>query len=283
VIERLYFLNAMITIYRYQTCRANPSNLFEYSVVPDDPFRSPWMNCACSGAQALEKAMRIGLIADDDSYFRMAMSAILTKQLGFSQIIEVGSLDEAIECLDQNSDVSVALFDLSMPGMTTLTNLRMVRENFPNARVAVVSGSKSRRDILLSLEAGVHGYVPKSLSVAELTGALQTVLDGILYVPSSLADVDAFPVEEPPSKSDHLETDEIESAHLLTRRQQEVLELLIKGKSNKEIALALKLGEGTVKVHLAAIFRHFGVNNRAAAAVAATRARLSDVHLTQAH
>jgi DNA-binding NarL/FixJ family response regulator len=227
--------------------------------------------------------MRIGLIADDDSYFRMAISAILTTQLGFSQIIEVGSLNEAIERLDQNSDVSVALFDLTMPGMTTLTNLRMVRENFPNARVAVVSGSQSRRDILLSLEAGVHGYVPKCLSVTELTGALQTVLDGKLYVPSLLADVDASPQEEPPAKPARLETDEFDPVHLLTRRQQEVLELLIKGKSNKEIALALKLGEGTVKVHLAAIFRHFGVNNRAAAAVAATRAHLSETHLSQTH
>src|SRR5689334_7063211 len=227
--------------------------------------------------------MRIGLIADDDSYFRMAVSAILTTQLGFSRIIEAGSLDEAIEHLDQNSDVSVALLDLSMPGMTTLAHLRMVRENFPNARVAVVTGSQSRRDILLSLEAGVHGYVPKSLSITELTGALQRVLEGTLYVPSSLAVVDASPDEELPAKPSRPQDDDVEPAFILTKRQQEVLALLVKGKSNKEIALALKLGEGTVKVHLAAIFRHFGVNNRAAAAVAATRAHLGDLHLAQAH
>jgi len=227
--------------------------------------------------------MRIGLIADDDTYFRMAMSAILTRQLGFSHIMEVGSLDEALECLDRNSGVSAALFDLSMPGMTTPANLRIVRESFPQARIAVVSGSRSRRDILLSLEAGVHGYVPKSLSIAELTGALQTVLDGSLYVPSLLADVDAYSENNQPGKPVRTGPDEIDPAHLLTRRQQEVLDLLIKGKSNKEIALALKLGEGTVKVHLAAIFRHFGVNNRAAAAVAATRAHLGDSHLVHAH
>jgi DNA-binding NarL/FixJ family response regulator len=156
----------------------------------------------------------------------------------------------------------------------------MVRESFPNARVAVVSGSKSRRDILQSLEAGVHGYVPKSLSVAELTGALQKVLDGNLYVPPSLADVDTPSEATSHSKPERAETDEIDPAHMLTRRQHEVLELLIKGKSNKEIALALKLGEGTVKVHLAAIFRHFGVNNRAAAAVAATRAHAGSSRLS---
>lgn len=227
--------------------------------------------------------MRIGLIADDDTYFRMAMSAILTRQLGFSHIMEVGSLDEALTCLDQNSEVSAALFDLSMPGMTTPTNLRIVRENFPKARVAVVSGSQSRRDILLALEAGVHGYVPKSLSIAELTGALRTVLDGSLYVPCCLANVDPATDDAPPARTERAVPDDIDPLHLLTRRQQEVLDLLIRGKSNKEIALALKLGEGTVKVHLAAIFRHFGVTNRAAAAVAATRSSLGASQRIQAH
>lgn len=227
--------------------------------------------------------MCIGLIADDDNYFRLAIGAILTKKLGFTQVIEAGTFDEAVEYLDQNSKVSVVLLDLSMPGMTTLAKLKMVRESFPTARVAVVSGSHSRRDILLSLEAGVHGYVPKSLSVAELTEALKSVLDGNLYVPTLLADVETSLEEEAPAQPVQPEADELNACHTLTQRQREVLELLIKGKSNKEIAIALKLSEGTVKVHLAAIFRCFGVNNRAAAAVAATRAYLKEVPLTQAH
>lgn len=226
--------------------------------------------------------MRVGLIADDDAYFRMAVGAILTKQFGFSHVIEAGSLDEALECLGERSEVSAALFDLSMPGMATPTDLRAVRESFPKARVAVISGSSSRRDILLALEAGVHGYMPKSLSIKELTGALEAVFNGNLYVPSSLADIDAQAEE---SMADNLdrEPDGIDPSHVLTRRQQEVLDLLIKGKSNKEIALALKLSEGTVKIHLAAIFRHFGVNNRAAAAVAGARPYLNGRRLLKTH
>jgi DNA-binding NarL/FixJ family response regulator len=152
----------------------------------------------------MEAPMRVGLIADDDAYFRMAVSAILTRQFGFSGVLEAASLDEALECLSENPNVCAALFDLSMPGMRTPTHLRAVRECFPNARIAVISGSTSRHDILLALEAGV-------------------------------------------------------------------LDLLVQGKTNKEIALALRLGEGTVKIHMAAIFRYFGVNNRAAAAVAGAR------------
>ncbi|HZH51641.1 MAG TPA: response regulator transcription factor [Microvirga sp.] len=214
---------------------------------------------------------RVGLIADDDAYFRVAVGSILTRQFGFTDVIEAASLDEALDCLGGNVSTAAALFDLSMPGMQTPANLRAVRECYPQTRVAVISGSSSRRDILLALEAGVHGYMPKSLSIAELTSALQSVFTGSIYVPPSLAELTQaqeaslrLPEERSPANVN-------EPGHALTQRQQDVLDLLIQGKSNKEIAIALGLGEGTVKIHLAAIFRYFGVNNRAAAAVAGAR------------
>jgi DNA-binding NarL/FixJ family response regulator len=229
------------------------------------------------------KALRVGLIADDDAYFRMAVSAILTRQLGFSKVIEASSLDEALECLGENISTCAALFDLSMPGMRTPTNLRAVRECYPKTRVAVISGSSARRDILLALEAGVHGYMLKSLGITELTAALQTVFDGDIYVPPSLAEVPAAYDEPLRGQAESLSSEQIDPGHPLTPRQQEVLDLLIKGKSNKEMALALRLGEGTVKIHLAAIFRYFGVSNRAAAAVAGTRPYHAHRPLMAAH
>lgn len=219
----------------------------------------------------MERPMRIGLVADDDAYFRMAVGAILTRQLGFTDVMEAASLDQALECLGENAGASAALFDLSMPGMRTPSNLRAVRECFPNTRVAVISGSSSRSDILLALEAGVHGYMLKSLSITELTNALQRIFKGDIYVPPSLADVSST-AGEPVSERVIAPAAELpEAASPLTPRQQDVLDLLVQGKTNKEIALALKLGEGTVKIHMAAIFRYFGVNNRAAAAVAGAR------------
>ncbi|MCG7391514.1 response regulator transcription factor [Microvirga sp. ACRRW] len=226
---------------------------------------------------------RIGLIADDDAYFRMAVGAILSRQFGFSKIIEAGSLDEALERLGENDQIDVALFDLSMPGMRTPTNLRTVRECFPNAKVGVISASSNRRNILLALEAGVHGYMLKSLSITDLAAALQIIFDGGVYVPPCLADISSAPVET--SEEENIKTiaekaepsvpvqeaEPSETSSPLTPRQRDVLDLLVQGKTNKEIALALGLGEGTVKIHMAAIFRYFGVNNRAAAAVAGAR------------
>ncbi|WP_262265899.1 LuxR C-terminal-related transcriptional regulator [Microvirga yunnanensis] len=223
---------------------------------------------------------RVGLIADGDPYFRVAAAAILTHHFGFAELIEASSLDEALERLTENERIEAALLDLSMAGMRTPTNLRAIRECFPHARVAVLSASNARQDILSALEAGVHGYMLKSLPVADLVKALRVVFEGGIYVPPCLADISSGgslqPLRELPDVAPEPQPVPPEpapaaSVHALTSRQREVLDLLVQGKSNKEIALALKLGEGTVKIHMAAIFRYFGVNNRAAAAVAGAR------------
>ena len=236
------------------------------------------------------------LIADDDEFFRMALRTILTKTVGVTQVIETASLDEAVERLSEADNVSLALFDLAMPGMESAASLRAVRECFPTIRVAVVSASKRRSDILLALEAGAHGYIPKGLGVAELAGAIQALRSGAIYVPASLADLSGTESEPTPllSKATTVRgtsAGEGEPASLLptrrastasaphlTPRQAQVLALLMEGLSNKAIARELGLGEGTVKVHMAALFRALGVTSRAGAAAAATRLIKSDAH-----
>lgn len=217
----------------------------------------------------MSRSSKTSLVADDDEFFRIALRTILNK-LGFSEVIETASLDEAVERLSETSDVSLAIFDLAMPGMESAASLRAVRECFPGTQVAVVSASRRRADILLALEAGAHGYVPKGLGVAELSRALQAITEGVIFVPPSLAELGAFE-EEPNLPLASAYSSQPRSDKSLTTRQRQVLDLLVEGKSNKEIARALKLGEGTVKVHVAALFRTLGVTSRAAAAAAGLR------------
>lgn len=214
---------------------------------------------------------RSALIADDDEFFRAALSAILTKQLGFAKVFEAGSLDEALEKLGTQKSISAAFFDLAMPGVQSPANLKAVRDCFPTLRTSVVSGSMRRSDILSALEAGVHGYVPKSLGIKELTAALRSILEGAIYVPATLADLPSNAKE--PTSPFRLgnSSDNIGAASGLTPRQRDVLVLLVQGKSNKEIARTLNLGEGTVKVHVAALFRNLGVHTRSGAAAAGAR------------
>jgi DNA-binding NarL/FixJ family response regulator len=207
------------------------------------------------------------LIADDDAFFRIALSAILTRQLGFETVLEAGSLDDALELLGTRPDIRLALFDLSMPGMKQAASLAAVRECAEQVTLAVVSGSTSREDILGALGAGVHGYIPKVIGPAELCRALETVLSGQIYVPAVLAQPPASESSSAPLSSEQASA----SASRLTPRQREVLDALVLGRSNKEIARQLGLGEGTVKIHVAALLRTLRLPNRAAAAAYGAR------------
>jgi DNA-binding NarL/FixJ family response regulator len=221
----------------------------------------------------MQEADFTALVADDDAFFRLALGTILRRHFGCATVLEAGSLDEALEHLGTHPGIRLALFDLAMPGMRRAASLVAVRECHPEVRVAVVSGSQDRADILQALAAGVHGYVPKSLGPQDLAGALGRILDGDIYVPRSLADgagprVGLLDGLIPPEPAPPAAVGEGASLAQLTPRQREVLALLVEGRSNKEIARQLGLGAGTVKIHVAALLRAFGARNRAGVAAA---------------
>jgi len=214
---------------------------------------------------------RTALVVDDDPFFRIALSKILIDRLGCVEIIEAASFDGALELLAERPGISVALFDLAMPGMSSPSNLGVIRETFPQTLVVMISASSARADVISALQAGAHGYVPKSLGVAGIVAALQTIFEGKIYVPASLSDVvTAGQAPDGPSATLSVKSPP-DTLDGLTPRQRDVLIRLMDGMSNKEIARDLKLGEGTVKIHMAALFRNLGVKSRAAAAVAGAR------------
>jgi DNA-binding NarL/FixJ family response regulator len=243
-------------------------NSLGYPISSTSPANDPRQNSreqAESDQVQTMPQVKIALIADDDEFFRMAIRVILIEKLGFSEVIEAASLDSAIESLSFRDDISLALFDLAMPGMKSAASLRAVRENFADLKVAVVSGSRRREDVLLALTSGMNGYVPKSLGAACIRDALALVMDGLIYVPHLITDLH----EEDRCQA----VDETQAIiENLTPRQKDVLGLLIEAKSNKEIARILDLSEGTIKVHLSALFRILGTNSRSAAAIIGAKA-----------
>lgn len=222
------------------------------------------------------------LVADDDEYFRLALTALLKGPLGFSQVIETGSLDEALDKMATSAvPISLALFDLFMPGMDGPATLGAVRECYPNVRIAVVSASQSRLDVLTALDIGVHGYIPKGFGPNELVRALNIIANGDIFVPAFLSDMSGMAKSAPARSAEgsgqiklSREEDDIDANALLASispRQRDVLALLVKGYSNKQIAKELTLGEGTVKIHVATLLRNLGVANRTGAAAAGAR------------
>ncbi|MFT5742166.1 MAG: DNA-binding NarL/FixJ family response regulator [Paracoccaceae bacterium] len=207
------------------------------------------------------------LIADHDEYFRVALNTILTDRLDVPKVIETSSFDEALECLPAHPELSMALFALDMPGMDNWVDLHTVRELFPKLRVVVVSASQERQDILMALESGVHGYVSKAASVDELSEALSMICKGFVYIPPIFPDLPTHPEQNQYFALGEAKARTINYPHV-TPRQKEIIELLVTGKSNKEMARAMDISEGTVKFHLSSAFRLLNATNRVEAATA---------------
>jgi DNA-binding NarL/FixJ family response regulator len=220
----------------------------------------------------IEGAGEEAVVADDDAFFRLAMTSVLTEHFGFARVHQAGSLDDAIEVLAERPAIRLALFDLAMPGMAGPGNLAAVRECNPGVTTVVVSGSTRREDVFLALRAGVHGFVAKGSSVDTLVQALRIIQDGFVLVPSFVTRIDEAPTCETLAVGAN-------PAGCLTPRQRQVLDLIAAGRSNKEIARSLSLGEGTVKIHVTALLRALGVPNRSAAAAWAVANRVASLAL----
>jgi DNA-binding NarL/FixJ family response regulator len=156
-----------------------------------------------------------------------------------------------------------------MPGFISFDSLREARECYPKIRFLVISGSDAKEDVLRCLAAGLHGFVSKMQPDDEIVTAVKSVLRGGIYVPPWLAHVGML---EPsrrfgPGLQSYLKVQD--PLAKLTPRQRDVLPLLARGMSNKEIARALKIAEATTKIHAAALCRVLGARNRTEAAVVA--------------
>ena len=203
------------------------------------------------------------LVADDHALFREGLGYVLR---GLGEPVETLHAHDgaaALELAEAHPDLDLVLLDLAMPGIDGLAGLRLLRARYPAMPVVILSGSEEPADVRLALDAGALGFISKSSSADVMLSALRLVLSGGLYVPPSyLERTQGMAVPIAASSVDSLG---------LTPRQLDVLRLLGRGHSNKEIARILELAEGTVKLHISAILRTLGVHNRTRAVVAAAR------------
>ena len=123
------------------------------------------------------------LVADDHGLYRSGFGFLLRDRMGFRSVIEAATFDAALDRLAETPDVELALFDLAMPGISGTESLSVVKQTYPGIRVAIVSGSEERNDVVKAVAMGLNGYVPKSLPDDEIVGALRDILDGRVFVP----------------------------------------------------------------------------------------------------
>ena len=198
---------------------------------------------------------------------RSGIAALLTEKFAIAQLVQASDYANTLAAIARSRVTTMVTVSLNLPGMNGVAGLRKLRADFPSPLLVVVAESHDRQLVFDALGAGVHGYILKDSPVAEMTEAFETVLSGQIYVPSLVSDVGAAT----PGDSTTMPARDM----LLTRRQHEILKQVAAGRSNKEIARALSIAEGTVKVHVTAAFRALGVHNRVTAAAALNERRRS--------
>jgi DNA-binding NarL/FixJ family response regulator len=194
------------------------------------------------------------LAVDDHQLIRAGLSAFLRTEAGMEVVAEASNGEEAIERYREFRP-DIVLMDLSMPVMDGLAATRAIHDEFPDARVIVLTTYDGDENIHRALEAGARGYLLKDMLVDQMAEAIRAVSRGGTGVPRAVA---AKLAEYAPRVA-------------LTPRETEVLSLVAKGLSNAEVAERIGRAEGTVKVHLKNILQKLGVDDRTDAVTTAMR------------
>jgi DNA-binding NarL/FixJ family response regulator len=207
------------------------------------------------------------LVVEDHALVREGLVRLLGQVEPGTQVNESADFESALNLLEDDGEFDLVLLDLALPGIDGFAGLDILRRRYPAMPVAVVSAFDDTPTITRVLNLGASGFIPKAFSGEALLSAVRDVLAGNIFRPSgqpvSQLD-DMTPV--PPSKSG-VRPDEVG----LTDRQGQVLCLMVRGLSNRDIAEQLGLSEGTVKIHATAVFKALGVNSRTQALVAVAR------------
>lgn len=200
------------------------------------------------------------LVVDDHPLMRVGVTSIIDARSEMITVAQAATGEEAIK-LFRCHKPDVTLMDLRLPGMSGVDAIVEIRSRDPKARFVVLTTYEGDEDIHRALEAGAQGYVIKGMPYERLIEALQRVHAGGRFLPPPI--VRALASRSPDSD--------------LSAREQEVLRLLVGGKSNKDIALLLGITEATVKCHVSMILTRLHVTDRTQAVVAALQRGL--VHL----
>jgi len=220
------------------------------------------------------------LVFDGQGVYRTGLRIVISANIPCAKIIEASSLIEALR------EIRKGVFDLVLVGIDrfnseSLDCLKSARQAAPTTRFALMSASDTRNDILASLSAGFHGFISKQQSDSEILAAINDILSGRIYVPTSLAEEADAGAPNRRFGGEVLPEALIEGDVLkLTKRQREILSLITRGRSNKEIARVLGIAEATTKIHMAALLRALGARNRTEAAIKARNFALENLSAT---
>jgi two-component system, NarL family, response regulator len=200
------------------------------------------------------------LIVDDHPIMRVGIAAIIEATPDMTVVAQAGSGEEAVELFEKYLP-DITLMDLRLPGLSGVEAIRTVVARHRDAKFVVLTTYEGDEDIHQALQAGARSYIIKGMPHEALVSALRRVQAGVRFLPQPVSR--ALNSRVPNSD--------------LSAREREVLDLIVRGKSNKEIASDLGITESTVKCHVSVILMRLNANDRTQAVVTALQRGL--IHL----
>lgn len=192
------------------------------------------------------------LIVDDHALFREGLCHVLRQLDEEVMALQASDCESALKALAEHPDLDLLLLDLNMPGRDGFSVLEIASQQNPTLPVVILSASRNRSDLDRVMASSAMGYIPKDTTSKVMLGALQVVLAGGIYTPPT------GQFDQPAADENLLKS--------LTIRQREVMSMMVRGDSNKQIADSLGISESTTKMHVTGIFKSLGVSNRTQAA-----------------
>ena len=196
------------------------------------------------------------LVVDDHALVREGLRQVLNGMDEPVEVLEAPHCERAFELTALHPELDLVLLDYDLPGMNGLDALKVLGQAHPELPILMLSGMTNPQMVRKALASGAAGFLSKNGRSADLLAAVRLVLAGEVYVPFDLLTPGATPGKSAPQ---------------VTRRQAEVLALLLDGRSNKEISEALALTDDTTKNHVTALLRAFDVKSRTQLVLAASR------------
>jgi two-component system NarL family response regulator len=214
------------------------------------------------------------LIADDQALFRRGLYVVLGTEDNIEVVAEAENGEEAIAKTEELAP-DVVLMDVRMPRINGIVAARQIREISPSTKILMLTVSDEEDDLYEAIKAGANGYLLKEISVEEVAEAIRAVVQGQSLISPSMA---SKLLNEFNSLAKKAEERQQYPAPVLTSRELEVLRLVAKGMSNREIAEELYISENTVKNHVRNILEKLHLHSRMEAVIYAVRERLLDIH-----
>ena len=211
------------------------------------------------------------MVVDDHVIVREGLKALLELENDIHVVHEAASSMECLEVIDQHCP-DVVLMDLKMPGIGGIETVRLIKQNHPQIKVILLTNYDDEEYVIEAIKAEADGYVLKDVKKGDLVRIIRLVLEGRSYIDPSVTNK-AFR---------HLKlsvSDKPYSRTILSHRELQILECVVDGKSNQQIAEAVYLSLDTVKSHLKKIYQKLGVSRRAQAINKAIKEGL--IHLSR--